>query len=65
MQKVPFNIFGEERILTKQEVFNKLLSEFKSASMRVIWEYSWSIKADEQELEAEIENWRKEYEEAE
>lgn len=51
--------------MTKQEVFNKLLSEFKSSSMRVIWEYSGNIKADEQELEAEIENWRKEYEEAE
>jgi hypothetical protein len=51
--------------MTKQEVFNKLLGEFESASMRVIWEYSGSIEADEQELEAEIENWRKEYEEAE
>lgn len=51
--------------MTKQEVFNKLLSEFKSSSMRVILEHSWTIEADERELEAEIENWRKKYEEAE
>jgi hypothetical protein len=51
--------------MTKQEVFDELLGEFERASRKVIWEYSGSIEADEQELEAEIENWRKEYEEAE
>lgn len=51
--------------MTKQEVFDKLLGEFEKASTTVIWECSGSIEEDEQKLEAEIENWRKEYEEAE
>lgn len=51
--------------MTKQEVFNELLKEYELASDKIVWEFSGSIEADERELEAEIENWRKEYEEAE
>lgn len=50
--------------MTKQEVFNKLLKEYELACDKIIWEYSGSIEADEQELEVEIDNWRKAYEEA-
>lgn len=51
--------------MTKQEVFNELLREYEVASDKIIWEFSGSIEESEKELEAEIENWRKAYEEAE
>jgi type VI protein secretion system component VasK len=51
--------------MTKAEVFKELLKEYEKEATALIWECSFNISQSEKELEKEIAEWAKRYEEAE
>lgn len=51
--------------MTKAEVFKELLKEYEETTTNLIWECSFNISQSEKELEKEIAEWAKRYEEAE
>ena len=50
--------------MTKAEVFKELLKKYEEESTALIWECSFNISQSEKELEKEIAEWAKRYEEA-